>query len=99
MPTIDCGWKKGCTDAELKNAYKKLSLVTNIDLNKDGVIVLDLLKKFYWQESHCYRIQENNGYAKEEQEHGNKNQLKSPGKKVIASNLHSDLTNEKVAQS
>ncbi|MFS7905219.1 hypothetical protein Hanom_Chr01g00045091 [Helianthus anomalus] len=67
--------------------------------DKDGVIVLDLLKKFYLQESHCYRIQENNGYAKEEQEHGIKNQLKSTGKKVIASNLHSDLTNEKVAQS
>ncbi|MFS8001845.1 putative DnaJ domain-containing protein [Helianthus anomalus] len=27
MLTIDCGWKKGCTDAELKNAYKKLSLM------------------------------------------------------------------------
>ncbi|KAJ0918240.1 putative DnaJ domain-containing protein [Helianthus annuus] len=160
MLTIDCGWKKGCTDAELKNAYKKLSLMeprllfcirklkhveeaknkfqaiqeaySDICVNngdhhayhffvalgwlieymsfqshdmqrgpgdKDGVIVLDLLKKFYWQESHCYRIQENNRYAKEEQEHGIKNQLKSTGKKVIASNLHSDLTNEKVAQS
>ncbi|XP_035846384.1 uncharacterized protein LOC110940748 isoform X3 [Helianthus annuus] len=157
MLTIDCGWKKGCTDAELKNAYKKLSLRWNPDCcsalgnlnmwkkqrisfrqykkpilcsgdhhayhffvalgwlieymsfqshdmqrgpgDKDGVIVLDLLKKFYWQESHCYRIQENNRYAKEEQEHGIKNQLKSTGKKVIASNLHSDLTNEKVAQS
>ncbi|KAF5786388.1 hypothetical protein HanXRQr2_Chr10g0440361 [Helianthus annuus] len=136
-------WIEGFTDAELKNAYKKLSLRWNLDccselgnLNmwkkqrisfrqykkpilvinvfgfvnkvviivpiiffKDGVIVLDLLKKFYWQESHCYHIQENNWYAKEEQEHGIKNQLKSTGKKVIASNLHSDLANEKVAQS
>ncbi|MFS7980196.1 hypothetical protein Hanom_Chr10g00936561 [Helianthus anomalus] len=32
MLTIDCGWKKGCTDVELKNAYKKLSLIINIDL-------------------------------------------------------------------
>ncbi|MFS7985717.1 putative DnaJ domain, Chaperone J-domain superfamily [Helianthus anomalus] len=31
MLTIDCGWKKGCTDAELKNAYKKLSLRWNPD--------------------------------------------------------------------
>ncbi|KAJ0672762.1 hypothetical protein HanOQP8_Chr13g0500861 [Helianthus annuus] len=45
------------------------------------------------------KIQETNGSAKEEQEHGIKNQLKSTGKKVIASNLHSDLANEKVAQS
>ncbi|KAJ0751774.1 putative DnaJ domain, Chaperone J-domain superfamily [Helianthus annuus] len=80
MLTIDCGWKKGCTDAELKNAYKKLSLRWNPDccsklgnLNMwkkqrisfrqykkpilDGVLVLDLLKKFYWQECHCYHIQ------------------------------------------
>ncbi|KAI7741892.1 hypothetical protein M8C21_008874 [Ambrosia artemisiifolia] len=44
------------------------------------------------------KIQEN-GSAKEEQEQGIKNQLKSTGKKTIASNIHSDLANEKVAQS
>ncbi|KAJ0734218.1 putative DnaJ domain-containing protein [Helianthus annuus] len=31
MLTIDYGWKKGCTDVELKNAYKKLSLRWNPD--------------------------------------------------------------------
>ncbi|KAD6452977.1 hypothetical protein E3N88_07682 [Mikania micrantha] len=43
-------------------------------------------------------IQEN-GSAKEEQEHGVKNEPKSAGRKTIASNLHSNLTNEKEGQS
>ncbi|MFS7926209.1 putative DnaJ domain-containing protein [Helianthus anomalus] len=140
MLTIDCGWKKGCTDVELKNAYKKLSLRWNPDCCS-ALGNLNMWKKqrisfsgdhrayhffvavgwlinymsfqshdiqrgpgesvnhMFIQESHFYRIQENNRYAKEEQEHGIKNQLKSTGKKVIASNLHSELTNEKVAQS
>ncbi|MFS8000956.1 hypothetical protein Hanom_Chr13g01184641 [Helianthus anomalus] len=123
MLTIDCDWKKGCIDAELKNAYKKLSLMEprllfcirklkHVEEAKNKFQIFVLIScslailcfifdnvAMKCSESHCYRIQENNRYAKEEQEHGIKNQLKSTGKKVIASNLHSELTNEKVAQS
>lgn len=44
------------------------------------------------------KIQEN-GSAKEEQENGNKNQLKSGVKNAVASNLHSEVSNEKVGPS
>nr|XP_043628154.1 protein IQ-DOMAIN 5-like [Erigeron canadensis] len=45
------------------------------------------------------KIQENGSAAKEEQEHGIKNQSKSVGKKLVASDLHLELANDKGSQS